>query len=104
MKRCLVAFLAVVLPVALFAAPPDPYSRDIPEIERTEAGEFYKAELALIQTEMGTEKLGDLSVQDFGALRDRLSIASQKDEYVRTEALHSSFLPGLGHSIVTEGS
>lgn len=65
-------------------------------MERTEAGEFYKAELTLIQSTMGTEKLGDLSVQDFGALRDRLSIASQKDEYVRTEALHSYLLPGLG--------
>lgn len=97
MKRCLVVFLSVVLPVALYAAPGNPYSREAPGMERTEAGEFYKAELAQIQSEMGTEKLGDFSVQDFGALRDRLSIAAQKDEYVRTRALHSAFLPGLGH-------
>ncbi len=93
MKHILATLIILLMPVILFALPALP---DSPEVLRTEAGPYVKAEISLIQTELGSEKLGDLNVGAWTGLRDRLSIAAQKDEYVRAMAAESYFLPGLG--------
>src|SRR5208337_1191228 len=54
------------------------------------------AEISLIDNEMSTRKVGDFSVGDLVVLRDRLSIAEQKDRYLDRIATESFFLPGLG--------
>ena len=46
--------------------------------------------------EMSNKKLGDFSVGDLVVLRDRLSVAEQKDRYLDRIATESFFLPGLG--------
>ena len=98
MKRALIVLAVALLPAALFAVPPGPWfpSQQFPGMRPPEAGPFYSAEILKIQSEMGQEKLGDLDVAAMVSLRERLSIAAQKDEYVKAISLHSLALPGLG--------
>ncbi|HYW85744.1 MAG TPA: hypothetical protein VFB30_21000 [Spirochaetia bacterium] len=65
-------------------------------IRPPEAGPYLTAEIIRIQTELGQQKLGDLDVAALASLRERLSIAQQKDEYVGSISLHSAVLPGIG--------
>ncbi len=68
----------------------------LPGMPRTEAGPFLAAEIQQIGTEQGSQKLGDLDMTGLLAMRDRLSVAAQKDDYVRRMGFHSFMLPGLG--------
>jgi len=98
-KRAFIVFLVCVLPVALFAAPNSPWygpQSNQFDIRPPEAGPYYTTEVVKIQSEMGQQKLGDFDVAGLATLRERLSIAAQKDEYVRSISLHSMALPGLG--------
>jgi hypothetical protein len=97
-----VAILALAA-VAAFAVPPfggpGPYGAMppyVPGAPTGEAGPYLSEEIQRIGAEQGPQKLGDLDVAGLFALRDRLSVAAQKDQYVRTIALHSYVLPGLG--------
>lgn len=60
------------------------------------AGPYYSSEVLKIQSELGQQKIGDLEVQDLVSLRERLNVATQKDDYVKTISMHSLALPGLG--------
>ncbi|MGA2763316.1 MAG: hypothetical protein ABSG17_08125 [Spirochaetia bacterium] len=99
MKRAFFVILVCMLPAALFAAPSDswygPRSQQF-DTKPPEAGPYYTAEILKIQAELGQQKLGDFDVAALASLRERLSIALQKDEYVRSISLHSMALPGLG--------
>jgi hypothetical protein len=99
-KRALIVLLVCFLPAALFAAPYGPWYGPPPErfgaMRPVEAGPYYTAEVLKIQSDLGQQKLGDLDVAALASLRERLSIALQKDEYVRSVSLHSMTLPGLG--------
>lgn len=97
MKRTLVTLIVVLMPAMIFAMPQgSPWARGFPEMFSQEAGPFVKTEVSLIDNELGAKKLGDFSVGDLVALRDRLSVAQQKDQYVDRIAAQSFFLPGLG--------
>jgi len=48
------------------------------------AGPYYSSEVLKIQSELGKQKIGDLEVQDLVSLRERLNVAMQKDDYVKT--------------------
>jgi hypothetical protein len=97
-KRVLAVLLVLSAPALLFAEPPMgpwQYGR-FPGARPIEAGPYLSAEILQIQSEMGQQKVGDFDVAAIVSLRERLSIASQKDAYVRDMGLHSLWLPGLG--------
>ena len=97
MKRVLAACVVILLPALLFAEPQfTPWAAGYPGLVDQEAGPYVKAEISLVEGELGTKKLGDFNVGDLVALRDRLSVAEQKDRYVDRIATESFFLPGLG--------
>ena len=87
-------FLLAALPATLFAQSMSPFPPSV--AVRIEAGPYVQAEIGQIQTEMAGQKIGDIDVSALLSLRDRLSVASQKDEYVQRIGLHSFLLPGLG--------
>ncbi len=99
-KRACIVLIVCFLPVVVFAAPPGPWygqrPGEFPGPRPPEAGPYYTAEVIAIQGEMSQQKLGDLDGTALTSLRERLSIAAQKDEYVRSMSLHSMVLPGLG--------
>jgi hypothetical protein len=101
-KRILIAFIALALPGVLFAAPGMQGERQfmmpgyLPGIPRVEAGPYLAAEIRQIGSDLGPQKLGDLDMSNLLGLRDRLSVAAQKDDYVRRMGFHSFMLPGLG--------
>lgn len=99
MKRTL-AFLVIILaPVIVFAAPPvGPWSLGFSKNWPPEAGPYLLAEILQIKSEMGQQKLGDIDGATLASIRERLSIASQKEDYVREMAMHSLALPGLDSS------
>ena len=96
MKRYVLSLAAVLLPALVFAQPFPPCARGLPPMVRTEAGPYMSAELSLVQSELGAQKIGDLEVATLLSVRDRLSVAAQKDAYVRKTAMQSFLLPGLG--------
>lgn len=99
MKRALIVFLVCLAPAFIFAQPAGPWmhSHDFQDLRPTEAGPYYSAEVRQIESEMGQQKLGDIDVAGLAAVRERLSIAIQKDAYVTRIRTESLFLPGLGH-------
>jgi len=99
MKRGFVVFLICLAPVLTFAEPgPGPWGQrqGFQDLRPVEAGPYYVAEVRQIESDMGQQKLGDIEVAGLMAVRDRLSIAIQKDAYVRRVKTESLFLPGLG--------
>lgn len=98
MKRpVLVSALALaLLPASIFAQPVSPLFMGFPLTGRSEAGPFLRAEIGRIQSDLGGQKIGDIEVTTLLSVRDRLSIAAQKDAYVREIGMHSFLLPGLG--------
>jgi hypothetical protein len=97
MKRILATLIVILMPALVFAAPHgSPWARGYPEMFDQDAGPYVRSEISLIESELGTKRLGDFSVEDIVSLRDRLSVAEQKDQYVNSLAMHSWFLPGLG--------
>ncbi|MFI5369445.1 MAG: hypothetical protein ACHQ1F_10595 [Spirochaetia bacterium] len=97
MKRILAVLIVTLMPSLLFAGPEaSPWQMGFPGMLNREAGPYVKSEISMIDAEMNTKKLGDFSVGDLVVLRDRLSVAEQKDRYVDRIATESFFLPGLG--------
>jgi hypothetical protein len=98
MKRVVLvlALAATLLPASLFAQPAGPFFPGFPMMGLPDAGPFLRAEIGTIQSELGPQKIGDLEVATFLSVRDRLSVAAQKDAYVMTTGLKSFLLPGLG--------
>ena len=84
----------VALPATLFAQMMPPFASFM--AEKLGTGPYVQAEIGQIGTEMAAQKIGDIEVSALLTLRDRLSVASQKDEYVQRMGLHSYLLPGLG--------
>lgn len=100
MKRALVVVMICLVPGLMFAYPNDrPWTqnRGFQDLSPVEAGPYYSAEVRQIESEMGQQKLGDIDVAGLAAVRERLSIAIQKDAYVNRVRTESMFLPGLGH-------
>jgi hypothetical protein len=91
MNRTLVTLIAILMPAMIFAMP-----QGFPGMFNQQAGPYVKTEISLIEGELGAKKLGDFNVGDLVVLRDRLSVAEQKDKYVDRIASESFFLPGLG--------
>jgi hypothetical protein len=96
MKRFVLAFTAILLPALVFAQPMPPFAQGLAFMVRTEAGPYLSTEIGRVQSELGAQKIGDVEVAAFLSVRDRLSIAAQKDAYVRKTAMQSFLLPGLG--------
>jgi hypothetical protein len=97
MKRILVTLIVILMPAILFAAPQfSPWGQGYPGMFNQEAGPYVKSEISLIEGELGAKRLGDFNVGDLVTLRERLSVAEQKDKYVDRIASASFFLPGLG--------
>ncbi len=67
-----------------------------PGMRPLEAGPYLAAEIQQIGEEQGSQKIGDMDLRALMSLRDRLSVAAQKDDYVRRMGVHSFLLPGLG--------
>jgi len=91
-KRAFSVLLVLLAPVMMFAVPRGPGSQFIPP----EAGPYLSAEILQIQSEVGQQKLGEIDAATLFSIRERLSVAGQKDSYVRDMSLHSLALPGLG--------
>jgi hypothetical protein len=97
MKRFLALLVIAFLPAMLFAAPPGlPWSQVPPEIVNGAVGPYVRSEIGLIETDFGTKSFGELTMKDLVTVRDRLSVAAQKDHYVNRIATESYLLPGLG--------
>ncbi len=96
MKRFVLRLAALLLPALVFAQPMPPFARGLPLMVPTEPGPYMSAELSLVQSELGARKIGDVEVATLLSVRDRLSIAAQKDAYVRKTGVRSFLLPGLG--------
>ena len=98
MKCSVVLVTALVLsalPVALFGQSLSPLP-PFPSAGQLNEGPYVQAEVGRIEADLAGRKIGDIEVQQLLSLRDRLSVAAQKDAYVRTIGLHSFLLPGLG--------
>jgi len=67
-----------------------------PGMRPLEAGPYLAAEIQRVGEEQGAQKIGDMDLHGLLDLRDRLSVASQKDDFVRSTGIHSFLLPGLG--------
>jgi hypothetical protein len=61
-----------------------------------EGSVYYEAETIKIEAELAQRKLGDLSLGELKPYRDRLSVAAQKDAFVRDAGAKSFALPGAG--------
>jgi hypothetical protein len=96
MKRFVLTLAAVLLPALVFAQPILPFAPGMPFMARTEAGPYTRTEIGRIQSELGAQKIGDVEVATLLSVQDRLSVADQKDAYVRKTAMQSFLLPGLG--------
>ena len=99
MKRAFIVFVICLIPGLMFANPNDrPWMQHqgFQDLRPVEAGPYYSAEVRQIESDMGQQKLGDVDVAGLAALRERLSIALQKDAYVNRVRTESLFLPGLG--------
>jgi hypothetical protein len=97
MKRILAALFIALMPAMLFAAPPRlPWAQVPPEILGKDVGLYVKSEIGQIEADYGTKSLGDFTMKDIVEVRDRLDVASQKDDYVDSIAVESYLLPGLG--------
>jgi hypothetical protein len=94
-KRILPVFLLLALPSLLFANQGFGSFAMRPVI-RGDIGPYEKSEILGIQDELGPRKIGDIDVATLLSVRDRLSVAQQKDAYVRSAGVHSFLLPGLG--------
>ena len=98
-RRVLVLALALpglLIPASLFALPVSPWFGRFPMQFRPDMGPFVQAEIGEIQSELGARKIGDIDVATLLSVRDRLSVATQKDAYVRKTGMESFLLPGLG--------
>jgi hypothetical protein len=95
MKRIFAALIVILLPALAFAQV-SPWMPDSPGIFNREAGPYVRTEISQIEGELGEKKLGEFNVGDLVVLRERLSVAEQKDRYVEKIAAESFFLPGLG--------
>jgi hypothetical protein len=60
------------------------------------AGPYLSSEILSVQSELGSQKIGDFDVMGLVSLRERFSIAAQKDQHVQNMGMHSFLLPGLG--------
>jgi len=99
MKRAFIVFVICLVPGMMFANPNDrPWMQHqgFQDLRPVEAGPYYSAEVRQIESDMGQQKLGDIDVAGLAAVRERLSIALQKDAYVNRVRTESLFLPGLG--------
>ena len=97
MKRIFAALIVILMPAVVFAGTEySPWAQGSPGMFNQQAGPYVKTEISLIEGELGEKKLGDFNVGDLVVLRDRLSVAEQKDRYVERIASESFFLPGLG--------
>jgi len=59
-------------------------------------GQYLQAESATIGKELSTAKLADMTLAELLPYRDRLSIAAQKDAFVKKMATLSFEVPGAG--------
>jgi hypothetical protein len=57
---------------------------------------YVQNEISAIEKEMGGTSMGTLTVADMEKIAGRISVAIQKEEYVRRSAMESMILPGLG--------
>jgi hypothetical protein len=101
MKHRVLAFAAALtlFPGFIFAQPVSPWTMGFPAgfpMTVRDPGPYLRAEIGRIQTDLAAQKIGDIEVATLLSVRDRLSIASQKDTYVRDIGLQSLLLPGLG--------
>jgi len=101
MKRALFLALAAgallsMTPITLLAFPNGPFGRIALTESPKDAGPYLRAEILSFQSEAGQQTVGDFTIADLVALRDRFSIASQKDEYVQRISRVSYLVPGLG--------
>ncbi len=60
---------------------------------------FVNDEVSALVKDMGAGTIGALTVKDAAALAGRISIAVQKERYVRKSAFASMLMPGLGEFI-----
>jgi hypothetical protein len=105
-KRVLAVLLVLTAPFVLFAQAPGgmgPWQQQfgmqfqLVEILRSaQAGPYLSAEIMQIQSDLAQQKIGDTDFATVFSVRERLSVASQKDDYVRDMERRSYFLPGLG--------
>jgi hypothetical protein len=95
-RFALLTLLVALIPGSLFAHPASPWMMGFPMEGRAEAGPFLRAEIGRIQADLQGQTMGDIDAATLFAVRDRLSIASQKDAYVRDIGIRSLLLPGLG--------
>jgi hypothetical protein len=84
MNKLTILALMFGIAVAVFSeAPKDKYP-------------YVQNEITAIEKEMGTASLGTLTVADMEKIAGRISIAIQKEDYVRRSAIESMIFPGLG--------
>jgi hypothetical protein len=105
MKGILLSLAILVFPVSLFA------QLSIPSLDVTsglaprvsdamfpagKTGQYLQAESATIGKELSTAKLADMTLAELFPYRDRLSIAAQKDAFVKKMSTLSFEVPGAG--------
>jgi hypothetical protein len=90
------ALAALAFPRVTFAEPMSRGFSPFALMNRPAAGPFLSKEIGLIQSELSEKKIGDIEAATLFSVRDRLSIAEQKDTYVLKMGMHSFLLPGLG--------
>jgi hypothetical protein len=105
MKGILLSFAILVFPASLFAQlalpSPDVAGELTPKLKDAllpagETGPYLQAESAAIGKELATAKLADMTLAELSPYRDRLSVAAQKDAYVKKMATLSFEQPGAG--------
>lgn len=60
------------------------------------SGAYTAAETTALASELGTRTIGEMTVNELVGYGARIQLAMQKDEYVRSTAMMSMFIPGAG--------
>jgi len=84
MKRFLILLTLMCIGITVLAAQP---ANKFPYVQN---------EIAAIEKEIGGNTIGSLTVADLGKIAGRISIAKQKEDFVRRSAVASMIVPGIG--------
>jgi hypothetical protein len=92
MRRVLVVSMLLSLATGAFALPFGPWSRG----PWMGTDPTLNAEVASILDQNAQAQLGTMTVQDLTKIAGEISIAMQKDQYIRSAGMASMILPGVG--------
>ncbi len=108
-KQVLVLIGALIATMSAFAQPRQPMAMDGEPwmdglLKAEERGYYTRNELKSVESELGSRKLGEISVAELQPYRERIALAVQKDQYVARLAARSYLMPGYAQFATGDGA